>query len=424
LNFIKKITKTDLFKISGLNSLSVVMKLAIGLITSKILAIFVGPSGMALVGNFRNFVESCQTLSTMGFQNGIVKYVAESKEREVELKKYVATVFFSVLTVSVFISLLLFFFATNCNEYVFGNRLQYRFVFKAFAFALPWYALSLVLISIINGLGKYKSVIYINILGNFLGLLVSVYMVISYQITGALLAIIITPSLLFLVSFYYIDKELSLWPALKWSFFDFKIIGKLSEYFLMALVSGVVGSVVFLAIRKYIIAIVGIQQAGYWEAISRISTYYLLFVSSVLTLYFLPKLSVANTNFETKKVFWSYYKTLFPVFIFGLGVIYFLRFLIVKILFTAEFEPVVALFFWQLLGDAFKMGSWILGYQFFAKKMTLTFIVTELFSLTIMYFFCHYFVNQYGIAGAVMAHAATYAIYWFVLVLFFRKSLF
>jgi PST family polysaccharide transporter len=424
LNFIKEITKTNLFKITSLNSLSVVLKLFIGLITSKVIAVFVGPSGLALVGNFRNFVGTFETISTLGFQNGIVKYVAETKEKETELKKYVSTIFISITLVSLFLSGILFFLADYWNELIFGANFKYVFVFKAFAFALPWYALSLVLVAVINGLGRFKSVIYITIIGNFIGLVVSVLFIYQYQTLGALLSIIVTPSLLFIVSFYFISKEISILHSVRFCFFEFKIVENLSHYFLMAFVSGIIGSVVFLSIRKNIIATIGIQEAGYWEAITRISTYYLLFVSSILTLYFLPKLAVAKNNLETKNVFWKYYKNIFPLIIVGLVVLYFTRFLIVKILFTTEFLPVTTLFFWQLLGDMLKMASWILGYQFFAKKLTTAFIVTELFSLSITYFSSVFLVKVFGIEGVVMAHALTYLVYLLVLGVYFRKSLF
>jgi len=424
LNFIKKITQTNLFKITSLNSLSVVLRLFIGLITSKVIAIFIGPSGLALLGNFRNFVGSFETVSTLGFQNGIVKYVAESKEQEIELKKYVSTIVISISVVSLLLSGFLFSFSDFFNELIFGVDFKYSFIFKAFAFALPWYALSLVLVSIINGLGKFKNVIYINIIGNFIGLLVSVFFVSKFQITGALLSIIITPSLLFLVSFYYINKELPLFDFVRFHFFDFKIIKNLSHYFLMALVSGVIGSVVYIAIRKNIIANIGIQQAGYWEAISRISSYYLLFVSSILTLYFLPKLAVAKNNQETKKIFRGFYKTVLPIFIITLTVIYFSRFFIIKLLFTKEFLPVSTLFFWQLLGDVLKVASLILGYQFFAKKMTTAFIISELFSFGVLYFVSDYLIKIFGIQGIVMAQAFDNFIYLLILGVYFRKSLF
>lgn len=424
MDFIKKITQTNLFKITSLNSLSIVLKLGIGLITSKVIAVFVGPSGLALVGNFRNFVGSFETISTLGFQNGIIKYVSETKEEQTNLNKYVSTVFISVLSVSVCLSGLLFFGADYWNALIFGSQFQFSFVFKAFAFALPWYALSLILVSIINGLGKFKNVVYIAIIGNLIGLIVSVLFISQYQTIGALLAIIITPSVLFLVSFYFFSKEISIFNSVRLRFFDFKIIRNLSHYFLMALVPGIIGSIVFLSIRKNIITIVGIQEAGYWEAISRVSSYYLLFISSILTLYFLPNLAVAKNNKETKIVFWKYYKAIFPFIFIGLLLIYFTRLWIVKLLFTEAFLPVTSLFFWQLVGDMLKMASWILGYQFFAKKLTVAFIVSELFSLSINYLSSIFLVKSFGIEGVVMAHALTYSIYLLVLSLYFRRSLF
>lgn len=424
MEFIKKISKTNLFKITSLNSLSVVLRLFIVLITSKVIAIFIGPIGLALLGNFRNFVGSFETVSTLGFQNGIVKYVAESKEKEIELKKYVSTIVISISVVSLLLSVFLFSFSDFCNELIFGVDFKYSFIFKAFAFALPWYAMSLVLVSIINGLGRFKNVIYISIIGNCIGLLVSVFFITKFQVNGALLSIIITPSILFLISFYYINKEFSLLEFVRFYYFDFKMIRNLSSYFLMALVSGVVGSIVYLAVRKNIIATIGIQEAGYWEAISKISSYYLVFISSILTLYFLPKLAVAKNNKQTKKVFWSFYKTIFPVFVVGLIIVYFIRIFIVKLLFTNEFLPVTDLFFWQLFGDIFKVASLILGYQFFAKKLTFAFIISEFLSYGILYFLSDYLIRTIGLEGIVMAQAFDNFIYLLVLVIYFRKSLF
>lgn len=422
--FLKKIKQTNLFRIASLNSLSIILRFFIGLITSKVIAVFIGPSGLALLGNFRNFVASLETVSTLGFQNGIVKYIAETKEKELEFRKYVSTACISITFVSVILSCFLFYFSEYWNSIIFGSHFDYGFVFKAFAFALPWYALSLVLISIINGLGEFKNVIYINAIGNCIGLLVSVFFIYYYQIYGALLAIIITPSLLFLVSFYYINKQFSILTLIRFNFYDLKIIKNLSNYFLMAFVSGIAGSFVFLAIRKNIITTLGIQYAGYWEAMTRISSYYLVFISSILTLYFLPKLVIAKNNQETKKIFFAYYKTILPFIVLGLLLLYLSRFVIIKILFTNDFLPVASLFFWQLLGDLFKTISWILGYQFFAKKLTVSFIVTELFSFFITYFSSIFLIKTFGIQGVVISYSLTYFVYLIVLGIYFRKSLF
>lgn len=424
MNFNHKIFKTALFKVTSLNSVSVVLKIFTGLISSKIIAVFLGAPGMALVGNMRNFFTSVETISTLGFQNGIVKYSAENQENESELKKVLSTIFFTLLVASVVFGLVLFLFASNWNDEVFGTNFSYDFVFKILALAVPFYVLNLFLISIINGFGKFKAVIFVNIFGNIIGLLVSILLIYSYHVSGALVSIAVTPALLFFLSLYYSSKEFSFKKYINVSYFDFSIIKNLSSYSIMALVYGFIGPLVYLAIRNNIIEKIGLEQAGYWSAMERISSNYLLFISTLLSVYFLPKLVLAQNNLETKKVFWSYYKTILPVFILGLSLIYIFRNLIVKILFTPELIPVSNLFFWQLVGDIFKASSVILGYQFFAKKMTKAFVVTEVFSLATLYFSSLYFVNSYQIEGIVMAHAFTYGIYLLVMSFYFRKSLF
>jgi len=423
LEFVKKITRSQLFKITSLNSLSVILKIGVGLITSKVLAVFVGPSGMALVGNLRNFLTSLESVSTLGFQNGIIKYVAENKEKKSQLQKIIATVFISLVCIAMALSGMLYFFASYWNALLFGTHFEYSFVFKALALALPWYAVSIFSLSLINGLGQFKKVIWINSIGNVTGLLVSVIMILKYQTLGALLAIVVSPSLMFFVTFYFINEKINFFRTIRFYRFDFQILKNLSSYSIMALVSSVLGPLVYLAIRKNVIQSLGLEQAGFWETMTRISTYYMLFVSTILTVYFLPKLAVAQNNKETKNIFWSYFKSILPVFIVGLTMIYFLRFFIVKLLFTESFLPVTTLFFWQLFGDAFKVASLILGFQFFAKKLTMAFIISELFSLTVLYFSSLYLVNGFGIQGVVMAQALDNFVYLLVLMVYFRKSL-
>jgi len=108
LKIIQKITSSQLFKITSLNSISVLIKIGIGLITSKVLAIFIGPSGMALVGNLKNFMAYLESITTLGFQNGIVKYVAENKEDKEKIKTIFSTLFSTLFLVLVVLSAVLF----------------------------------------------------------------------------------------------------------------------------------------------------------------------------------------------------------------------------------------------------------------------------------------------------------------------------
>lgn len=424
MNLINKLLNKELFKVASLNSLSVLIKICVGFITSKFIAVFVGPSGMALVGNLRNFITTVENIGMLGFQNGIIKYVSEQENNQDKLKKLLSTIVISIVVTTLLLSGFLCFFSTYLNNQIFGNQFQYKSLFIAFALCLPWYMASLFLVCVLNGFGAFKKVIRINIYGNLLGLIISLLLMYYYHTLGALFSIILAPSVLFFVTVLHFNYRCGFSKIISFKSFDFSIIRSLSEYSLMALVSSVMGPLVYLSIRSTVIRNLGIEAAGYWEAMSRISSYYLLFLATILTVYFLPKLSKATNNTETNTIFWSYYKGVIPVFTFGLIVLFCIKDFLIPVIFTKAFAPVSALFFWQLVGDVFKALSLILGYQFFAKKLTKAFIISELVSLFVLYLSSIMLMPLYGIQGVVMAYAFTYFFYLAALSFYFRKCLF
>jgi PST family polysaccharide transporter len=257
LKFLRHIHRLPLFKITSLNSLSVLVKIGVGVVSSKVMAVFVGPSGLALVGNFRNFITSIETVSTL--------------DDAPALQKVLATVFISLAAMVVVLSAGLLLFAHFWSVWLFGPASDFHSVFIALALALPWYAASILLVSVLNGLGQFQQVIRVNLWGNFLGLLVSLVLVWYYRTFGALLSLVIPPALLFVVVVYYLQTKIQFAQLLSWQSFDRQILWQLSSYSLMALVATVLGPLVYVQIRNEVIAQLGTVQAGYWEAMTRIS---------------------------------------------------------------------------------------------------------------------------------------------------------
>lgn len=423
MKILKNITGHQLFKVSSLNFLSTVVKIAGGLISSKIIALFIGPAGLALLGNFRNFLASVESFSTLGFQNGIVKYVAENEKKDNELAKVLSTIFFSVLATVLLLSVLLILPSEWLSLQMFEG-MQFSWIFKVLAFLLPLYTGNLMIISILNGLGRYKDVISVNIWGNIAGVLLSALIIWKAGLEGALFSIILTPSLLFFLSFYLLQRELGGWKLIRLKNFDRSYFTGLLSYSSMIMVTAVMSPFIFLYLRNLIIDNIGTEAAGHWEAMNRISVFYLMFFTTLLTVYFLPKLSVASTNVETRKVFYSYFQGIVPLFLVAAIVMLFLRKFIIRLILTPDFLPTADLFFWQLIGDFFKICSLILAFEFFAKKMTKTYICTEVMSFAVLFVSGYYLITGYGVEGAVMAHAVTYIIYFLVLVLILNKKLF
>src|SRR5690606_4270795 len=135
-------------------------------------------------------------------------------------------------------------------------------------------------------------------------------------------------------------------------------------------------------------------------------------------------LAQSESDRQTQSVFLDYYKSVIPMFLLGGLILYFLRDIFISLIYSERFLVLSDLFLWQLAGDFFKVCSLILGYQFFAKKMTVAFLSTEIFSIIVLYFSSNYLMKVYGAEGLVMAHFVTYIIYFVVLLVMFRKTVF
>jgi len=395
-----------------------------GLVSTSVVAKILGPTGVALLGNFRNFITSLETISVLGFSNGIVKYVAQHNKNENELKKIISTVFFTILGSSILIAIFLFVLANYWNVAIFGEKYNFSLVFKTTALSLPFFAMNIFLIAIINGLSQFKKVIYINITGNIVGFGFTIVMIFKYQTFGALLSIAVIPIIMFLVCWFWISKTLALKKYILPNLYDFSIIKSLSEYSLMAFVSAFCLPLIYLKIRTNATTTIGIENAGNWEAMNRLSSFYMIFVSKLLSLYFFPKLSQSTSSKETRVILWDYYKSVIPMFVIGALVLYFLRDIFISLIYSERFTALSDLFLWQLIGDFFKVSSLILGYQFFAKKMTVAFLSTEILSILILYFSSSFFMKIYETEGLVIAHATTYILYFLIILVLFRKIVF
>ncbi len=418
---IKKIIQQPLFKITSLNSIHILLKLIFGFITSKALALFVGANGMAYVGNFRAFLNVVENFSLLGIQNAIIKYVSEYQNDKTKLKSVLATFGLLLLVSSMSISFILIFAANYLSKQLFNHSEMYGFLFYILAVLFPLYVFSTYCISVVNGFQKYKNVIYILIISSGIALLFSLFLIYYYSTFGALVSLVLAPVFVFIVCLFYLKNLISISDVFSFQNFNFSVVKNLSEYVLMALVSGGIGSFVLLEIRTDIVTITGLQNAGIYEGLQRISSYYLLFVSSIMTIYFYPKIAAKNSNLNV--IIFNYLKTIIPIFTFALVLIYIFRNFIIQIFFSSEFETMESLFLWQLLGDLLKAISLIFGTILIANKKTKAFIITEIISLSILYFSSNWMLHTIGINGIVMAHTFTYFMYLLVLVIYFRNEL-
>ena len=422
--FFNYINSEVLVKAANLNIANISIKIIAGILISKFIAVYIGPQGMALLGNLHNFLRALQSLSISGLYKGVVKFVSQVKDDSVELAKTLSTVFYLGFFSSMLLAFICYYNAKLINDIIFTENYNYVYIIETLAIVLPFYALNMFTFSIMNGFSKHKYLLLINILGQIMGLLVTLLLIHQENIKGALLAMVITPALNLSITLVGIAFRRNLMASVKITEISLSVLNKLSPYMIMALVGAIALPIVTIIIRNYLIEQIGLKSAGYWTAMTRISDYYLMFFNSMMALYILPRFSEINSRLEFRKEVFSFYKTMMPAFLVLVLIIYFSRSLLINILFTEDFRPVEDLFGYQILGDIARVLSMVIAYQFLAKKMFTHFLILEVFLFVIMYFSSIYLIDEFGLKGAVMGHCLSYFMYFGIIVLLFSSSLF
>lgn len=409
-----------LIKTSVLSAISTVIRVIAGFVSMKVVAVYVGPSGLALMGQMQNFISMMSSVASAGVNSGVVKYTAEHYEDdEIKQKIWSSALKISlVLIIPMSIAIILL---ADFISFKLLNTTEYGSIFIVFAVSIVLFVLNGLMTSILNGQKEIKRLTVLNIVGSLFGLAVTIVLVTHYELYGALIAGIISQSIVFFVTLAFVLKSSWFRIGMFLGTMDKEYRNKLLKFSMMALVSATMIPLSHMYVRDYIGTHIGWDEAGYWQAIWRISETYLMLITTTLGVYYLPKLSSIKDKAELRAELLYGYKIIMPiVIIMALG-IYIFRDFIIHILFTDKFSPMAELFLYQLIGDVVKIAAWLLGFIMVAKAMTKLFILSEIFFAWSFVGFVVLFLDKYGVVGVTIAFMTNYILYFLFLFFKFRS---
>lgn len=411
----------NLIRTSLLSVISTFFRLVSALVINKAIATFIGPTGLALIGQFQNFTQIALVLAQGGINNGVVKYNAELISENKDITILNSTAIRISLLSSLFIGFLMAIFSNYLSDYIF-NSPNYSYVFIVFGITIFFFVINQLLLSILNGLKEIRLFIGINISQSIYSLIFTSLAILTYGLVGALIAMVTNQSIIFITVVWRLRKHPIIGLRLFNANYDKKIANKLFKYSVMALTSILTVPLTNFILRNYIGNVIGWSQAGYWQAIWYISSMYLMVITTALNIYYLPRLSEIKDKKEIKKELLNGYVLIIPFIVLLTLGIFFLKEYIVLILFNKDFYPMLELFKWQLVGDVIKISAWLLSYIMLAKAMTKEFIITEILFSMLFVIVSLIYINVFGLIGVTYGYATNYIIYFIVMFLIFRKK--
>jgi PST family polysaccharide transporter len=394
-----------------------------GWVINKLIAFYIGPEGTSVSEQFRNFFQTIQGFSSLGISDGVTKYAAKYQDNKKQLSSFLSSAYKIVLITSIIVGLMIIIFAKQINIFLFDQR-DFSFLIIVLGIMIPFFAFQIILTAVLNGFQKYKKLTYINIISNVLSAIIAAYLIIFHSIYGALVLILATQVVSFVLTLFYIRKDMGEVLQFSNKKTDNKHYKRLQAYMLMALVSAIVIPLFSILLRNqvndYFIGDNG-MHSGYWDGVKKISGLFLMLIMPVFSMYYYPQLTKIHSNkayfVEVKKFF----KQIFPLFTIGMIILYLLRHWAVLLFYSDAYEPMEELFVWQLLGDYVRVISLILAFLMLAKTKVIHYIYTEIGFWVLYYILTPFFMSKYQLEGISIAYFVSYLVYLLSLLFIFRK---
>ena len=408
-----------MYKVFSFSLVSITIKFLVGFVLTKLFAILLGPSWIAVLGNMKSVMQILMSSASFGMQRGIIRFTSEFREQRHAFQKLLGTLHIIYGSIALVIAVVLFFLSDYLANVILQDD-KYAWLFQILAIIVPFQGFHVLYFSILQGLDNYKKVVWVELVMIFCNLIFVGVSTFKFGLTGALFSVACMPVFYFFISVVFLKSDI---PNFKiaWSSSTAK---NLFLYALMTLFSGIAFPLLFILIRNHISSVLGIDEVGYWEAVNQFSFFYFILLNSVMLMYVLPKITAQTDNVFYRSQVVEYVKKIMPLFAVFLIVLFLLRKYAILVLLSPEFTSIETLFGWQLLGDFFRAMTLIFSIYFHARRLAIPYITIDALLIVLLFTLTTVFVDSYGLIGAVKAHFISYFIYFIVTVFWLRKTLF
>lgn len=359
-----------------------VINIILGVISTKVLAVVLGSSGVGLYSLINQTLTTATTAGTVGGSTALVQGLASKKGAEKD--KYLRTVFWIFACGAMILALGFLLFSPLIAQTVFASNDE-KTISLVRWMALPA-ILTIIYSYLINLLNGFRAIGRLAI-GQIIVSIVTVSLV--YPISKLVSSGYITAftwmtsastlgGIVFCFTVAHREKWLN--PLIE-NFrpqFDKKSAKHFYHIASTTLLTGLITTGTLLVVRTMIIRYGGFSSAGIFDVAWMLSMTYTALLLSSFGTYYLPTLSGINDTRTRNTLMQDLFRISLLLVIPLIITVIVLKPLAITILYTHEFTPALKIIRWMLIGDYFKASSWVLAMPMLAYGDMKPFFWTEL----------------------------------------------
>lgn len=342
------------------------------------IALLIGATGMGIASLLTSTLDLVNTFSGFGIDKSAVRDISLSKEsKNVDnIYKTLGVLKKLIWLTAFFGGLILIIFSPWLSELAFGNE-DYTFAFIWLSIAILFKQLTNGEIVALQGLRHLKALAASNIVGNFMSLVVTLPLYYLFGLDGIVPAIILSSVVAFFITLYFSYKKYETLNVDN----NFAILQAKSMLSLGITLSfsSLISIIQAYILRIYISSQSGLMEVGLYTAgFMILNTYVGLIFTAMGTDYF-PRLSAVSEQLDKiRKVVFEQsiiaILLLLPIIVIFLALAPF----IIRLLYSSEFDSILMMVSWGILGMVFRAVSFSIGYTIIAKGHSKVFMVTAI----------------------------------------------
>jgi len=402
----------QILRSSSLIGGSEIVKLAVGVIQVKFVAIFLGPIGVGLSGTYDSLITFVQSFVGLGISTSGVREIAHAfgtSDRE-GIGRSVLTLRRICWLTGTGGALLVVLFARPLSRMTFGST-EHAWALILLAWIILMRNIKSAQMCYIQGSRRIKDLASLKIVGAVGGAIIGIGFYAWLRLDG------IVPALLMLAVF---ELAASWWFARRVPpprvVMAWKESVRMSWGFLhlgLAFMwTGLLANAVAYVSRLLINREVGLHAVGIFQSSYRISILFVSFILQAMSADYFPRLAAASSDHGKMKQLLNE-QTEIGLLLAAPGLLATLVLapVVIRVFYTTEFAQAAELLRWFVLGCLGQVISWPMGYVIGAKGKTGWMFLTETAASCIHLLLIWIGLNTLGVEGVAIAFFVLYVIY-------------
>ena len=395
---------------------SQLVSMAIGIVSTKFAALFIGPAGVGLLGAYQSISQLGIQFAGLGInQSGVREIaVAEGSGDQEAICKAAAVLRRMCWLTGIAGTIGMFLLAAPVSRLTFGNT-EHVSELLLLSAAILITSVSQGQLALLQGLRRIADLVRVQIIGALAGAISSIILYASLGIKGIVFAVLAT-AIFNLSASWFVAKKLPIQAALiSWreTFAGAKGLLSLGTAFMIA---GLATTVTAYAARTIILRNIGIESLGIYQAAFAISGYVVNFVLGAMGADFYPRLAGVSGNHEEMVRLVNEQTEIglllaAPVVVAMLG----LAPLLITLLYSAEFGSAVGLLRWFVMGCFLRVISFPMGFVQMATGSKYWFTFSQIFFNILHIVLLLIGIFWGGLEGAAVAFFVMYVLHVFAI---------